>query len=373
MKILVITSNYPSKSYPNYGAFVYNLMQELGKQHDITIISPFKMHHQLKRKQQEYGKERCIVKRPVFLSVSNRKLFGVDFKRLSSYNFKRAVRKELLKLPEEPDLVYTHFLTNAIPVLDYVQEKNIPLVVASGESTYSFWDNLKKKHRDLLHKRVLHVISVSEENRQQLVELGFDENKISVIPNAVNYNIFKPLNRIKCRTDLNFPKKKFIVGFIGHFIHRKGPNRIIEAIKDLNDEEIHLICVGGRGELIANRFTTKLPPVPNSELPKIYNSFDVFVLPTLHEGHCNVIEEAKACAIPIISSLGTSVEEQIDKETGILVDPLNITEIGESIALLKMDGDLRVRFSNNLLKRRGENSLQARARKIGKILAELTE
>src|SRR5699024_5202363 len=113
------------------------------------------------------------------------------------------------------------------------------------------------------------------------------------------------------------------VGFIGHFIHRKGPNRIIEAIESLHDKDIKFVCVGGKGKLKPNSFTRKMDPVPNYQLPEIYNAFDVFVLPTLNEGHCNVIEEAKACGIPIISSKGTSAEEQIDASTGVLVDPLD--------------------------------------------------
>lgn len=56
-----------------------------------------------------------------------------------------------------------------------------------------------------------------------------------------------------------------------------------------------------------NSFTKEIKPVSNYQLPEICNAFDVFVLPTLHEWHCNVIEEAKACEIPIISSRKTSV------------------------------------------------------------------
>lgn len=72
--------------------------------------------------------------------------------------------------------------------------------------------------------------------------------------------------------------------------------------------------------------------MPSHRLVEIFNAFDVFVLPTLHEGHCNVIEEAMACGIPVLSSKGTSVEEQIKDGKGILVDPRNIDEIASSIS-----------------------------------------
>src|SRR5690606_25453474 len=120
-------------------------------------------------------------------------------------------------------------------------------------------------------------------------------------------------------------------------------------------------------QLIVNNFTKVMTPIPNYQLPEVLNAFDIFVLPTLNEGHCNVIEEAKACAIPIISSRGTSVEEQIDEFIGVLVDPLNIDEIANAILALKKNIVLRDSMSNTLLKRRGENSIEKRSKKINKV------
>src|SRR5690606_268120 len=176
------------------------------------------------------------------------------------------------------------------------------------------------------------------------------------------------------KINLGLARDKFTVGFIGHFIHRKGPNRSIEAIEKLNDKEIHLACVGSRGELKENDFTTILPPVPNMKLPEIYNAFDVFVLPTLHEGSCNVIEEAKACCLPIISSKDTSVEEQIiHNQTGVLINPLDIDAIATAIDKVKKDIEFRNFLKNNLKNKIGENSLVNRARKITDVLQSIVK
>jgi len=372
MNILVISSNYPSLQTPNYGAFVYNLMQEMAKEHQITVISPFKLHQLWKPKQDTYGNESCQVNRPVFLSLSNKKLGVIDTGRISHYSYKRAIQKELKTLKQNPDVIYTHFIANAIPILDYASENNIPIVVASGESTYTSLEQRSDQMKQKLIENIAHIICVSRENKEQLIKIGFKKDRISVIPNAVDYSLFKPLDKKQCKINLGLATDKFTVGFIGHFIHRKGPNRIIEAIEKLNDKDIQLVCVGSRGELKENDFTTILPPVPNMKLPEIYNAFDVFVLPTLHEGSCNVIEEAKACCLPIISSRGTSVEEQIEEDvTGILVDPMDIDEIGSAIAMIKEDERYRVKFTNTLKSLIGENSLKNRANKISKILKEI--
>lgn len=372
MNILVISSNYPSFQNPNYGAFVYNLMQELVLEHQITIISPFKLHEINKLKQVTYGKESCDVKRPIFLSLSNKKIGFVNSGNISRYFYKKAIQKELKTLVQKPDIVYCHFLENAIPVLDYAKKNNIRIVVASGESTYTSFEKRNIEVKNKLKENIAHIICVSNENREQLINLGFKAEKITVIPNAVNYEMFMPLDKSKCKEKLGLSSDKFTVGFIGHFIHRKGPNRIIEAIEKLNDQDINLICVGGRGELKENNFTTIVPAVPNVQLPEIYNAFDLFVLPTLHEGSCNVIEEAKACCLPIISSKATSVEEQvIHGETGVLIDPMNIEAIAVEIQKIKNNIEFRDILIRNLKDKRGENSLSNRAKKISSILKKL--
>lgn len=371
MNILVISSNYPTLNQPNFGAFVYNLMQELGKKHQITIISPYKVHHLFKTKHKTYGEELCKVYRPRYLSVSDKEMMGIKTGKISAYCYEKAVRGELKKLSEKPDIIYCHFLSNALPVLNYALDNHIPLVIASGESTYSEWEKNPEPIKTILKHKVNHIICVSNKNREQLISLGFEADKMSVIPNAVNYDIFKPLNKEHSKRKLGLSTNKFIVGFIGHFIHRKGPNRVIEAIELLKDESIHLICVGSGGELKPNSFTTQLDPMPNYLLPEVYNAFDVFVLPTLNEGHCNVIEEAKACCIPVVSSKGTSVEDQLDSSIGVLVNPLDINEISQAILEIKNNGEKYLNIVRELRKRKGENSIQNRSKRIDEVFLQV--
>lgn len=372
MKILVVSNNYPSLQNPNYGAFVYNLMQELGKDNEIQIISPFKIYDFFKKKTSSYGHEKCQVHRPLYFSLSNKKIGPFDFGKFSRKLYKNAVNLVLSKESFMPDIIYVHFLLNAIPILDYANKNGIPIVVASGESNYNSFERYSSRLRRDLTKNIKHIICVSNENKRQLIDLGFDSNEISVIPNAVDYDVFRQLNKSECKESLRIKPDTFVVGFIGHFIHRKGPNRVIQAIKQLNDDNIKLICVGSKGTLEDNDFTIQLPPVPNKALPALYNSFDVFVLPTLHEGSCNVIEEAKACCIPVISSKGTSVEEQIEnKKTGLLIDPLNIDEISKNINLIKNDPLLRNNIIEGLIRLRGTNSLKVRASKIELVLKNM--
>ena len=370
MKILVVSNNYPSTRFPGCGAFVYNLVQEFAKANQVTVIAPEKAHDAFKPKAAEsYGNEVCTVLRPKHLSFSNKKILGFNTVSLTRYFTKKAVSQELSNLESKPDVVYCHFLINAVPVLDYVEKNSLPLVIASGESAYSDWQTQPLATQEKLKKLASHFVCVSESNKERLIKLGFDAGKMTVVPNAVNTELFKPLDKLACKKKLGYSEKDFVVGFVGHFIERKGPNRVIQAIKQLNNPAIKLVCVGAGSELEQNNFTQVIPPVPNSSLPEIFNAFDVFCLPTLHEGHCNAIEEAKACAVPVISSLGTSVELQLTSSEGVLIDPKNISAIASALSSLIECEGLYKQLVDGLSA--GKNySIEQRSQKILNIISQ---
>ncbi|RAV30990.1 glycosyltransferase family 4 protein [Sinomicrobium soli] len=366
MKIVIISHNYPSIYRPHYGAFVYNFAQELSKYHEVKIIAPLRINDLFKKKKDTYGPENCTVYRPLYFPGFSAKIFGFDVGKILSESRHQSIERCFKKNVKEVNLIYSHFLINGISIYKLAKEKNIPMIIASGESGDAY-KAIEKQRKDILHgmlSYVKNIICVSEVNYEYLRGLGYSSSKIEIIPNAVDYQRFVPMNNKECKEKLKISEGMFVVGFIGHFIERKGPNRVIKAIQSLNSEDIALICIGGNGKLIEASFVKEMAPMGNIKLPSIINSFDVFVLPTLSEGHCNVIEEVKACGVPIISSLGTTVENQIDNKTGILVDPLNIEAIANAIRELKSDIVKRQKFRKNLLELRGSNSLEKRVERI---------
>ncbi|BFL84871.1 hypothetical protein LFREDSHE_33210 [Shewanella baltica] len=139
MKILVVANTYPNRIKPNYGSFVYNLLQEVAKENSVTVISPYKFYNFLSFGNKQYGDESCKVIRPVQLSFGNKKVLGFDFNKASGFFYSLAVKLALYKIKDKPDVIYCHFLLNSIPILNYANKFNIPVVVASGESSYQGW------------------------------------------------------------------------------------------------------------------------------------------------------------------------------------------------------------------------------------------
>ena len=104
--------------------------------------------------------------------------------------------------------------------------------------------------------------------------------------------------------------------------------------------------------------------VNNKELPLYLNAADVFVLPTLNEGCCNAIIEAMACGLPIISSDKSFNWDILDENNSIMIDPMDIQHIADSIILLKNDKNIRTKLSEGALNTSSSLTIDKRAERI---------
>ena len=70
------------------------------------------------------------------------------------------------------------------------------------------------------------------------------EDSIDVFPNCVNTSIFRKMDVTEMKKQLGIRENDFVIGFVGGFIPRKGPDRLAKAITSLNDPEIKVMFIG---------------------------------------------------------------------------------------------------------------------------------
>jgi glycosyltransferase involved in cell wall biosynthesis len=93
-------------------------------------------------------------------------------------------------------------------------------------------------------------------------------------------------------------------------------------------------------------------PGERKDIAFIMRSFDIFVLPSKAEGISNTILEAMATGLPIIATrVGGNPELVVDKETGLLVEKENVTEMAAALQDLVVDDDKRTQFASAALQR----------------------
>jgi len=169
--------------------------------------------------------------------------------------------------------------------------------------------------------------------------------KVAIIPNYVLTDVFRPIERKE-------EKSGNRVCFAGRLDEQKNLFALFEALKGL---DVELVIVGSgplRKELeekahkngISVQF---LGNIPHRRLPQILNSCDLFILPSLYEGHPKALLEAMACGLPVIGTDVPGIRELIThRETGYFCGT-SPEEIKEAIKEVMADKELRERMGRN--------------------------
>ncbi|MBP6885640.1 MAG: glycosyltransferase family 4 protein [Candidatus Pacebacteria bacterium] len=147
--------------------------------------------------------------------------------------------------------------------------------------------------------------------------------------------------------------------FIGAIGYRKGIQNIIKAFPDViaRVPNAHLIIAGSGeyeqqvdaliGELNLQDRIARFPWVEQKELIRILSLSDVFLYPSIPHGGWSEqfgysMAEASLMELPVIAThTGSIADIVIDGETGILVPPDNVNDLGEAMIRLGTDSALR--------------------------------
>lgn len=366
MNICIVVPDYPDEKRSSF-TFVKQLVNELAKFENVhcTVIAPYSVTKNKsfsRYREIQYSKNGFEIEilRPNYISFSNIKIMGIH---LSSVMHAKAVKRTLKSMQIIPDVIYTHFWISGLEAFDYALVNNIPLFVATGESNIPM--SVVSNKFKTFYSYVSGVICVSTKNKKESISLGLaDSEKCIVLPNAINTDKFKLLDKKECRLELGFPETDFIVAYVGWFDERKGCERVSKAIDLLNDNSIKSIFIGSGSLKPTCKGIIFQGVVSHDLIPKYLNCADVFVLPTLREGCCNAIIEALSCGLPVISSNLQFNWDVLNSQNALLIDPMNIDEIAKAISIIKNDKMLRYSMHKAALQSAKKLTINNRAKSI---------
>ena len=176
---------------------------------------------------------------------------------------------------------------------------------------------------------------------------------VSVIPNGLDTNIFRPLGTVESRQSLGLPSDKGIILFgslNAATDERKGMDLLIEAVNALVNRDAgfakrNLVAIFGSNDAsLCGMF--RIPVVllgmikDDGKLASIYSAADVTVVPSRVESFGQVASESLSCGTPVVAFNATGLKDIIDhQETGYLANCFDTKDLADGINLLLQNSD----------------------------------
>ncbi|VFP79621.1 glycosyltransferase family 4 protein [Candidatus Erwinia haradaeae] len=193
------------------------------------------------------------------------------------------------------------------------------------------------------------VICNSQMIKKEIIEqFTISEYKIHVIYNAINTKTFFPANyyqRINIRKTLHLPLDVHLLIYVGSGFERKGLAAAIHAIANTNS---YLVVIGQdkaekKYRILAKKLCCAHRIIFAGIQVKMcpwYQASDGLLLPTLYDPCPNVIFEALACGLPIITSTSCGGSEFISPGiNGYICDALDIDALTDAILALTLSNN----------------------------------
>ena len=159
--------------------------------------------------------------------------------------------------------------------------------------------------------------------RQMIDGFSYPADRIQVVYNGIDFKTFdlqwRLSNRARLRQDMNLSASKLAVLFVSNNHKRKGLSGLLEAVRSARLTGHIEVLVVGRGRKI--RTDVPVRYVGHTDrIRDYYAAVDAMALPTFYEPCANVILEAMACGLPVMTTSLNGAAEFIDhRQNGLIL------------------------------------------------------
>jgi len=354
MRVLVVSSTFPSSTQPTRGVFVRERIRRLGRRCEVVVVAPvpwFPLNRLIRKERAAVPavehQEGLTVYHPRFFSVPRYGKFldGV-FCYLSLLRFTRRLRRSF---PFE--IIDAHFaFPDGLAATLLAKTFSCPVVVTLRGTIVRL--SGYPLHRPQLRWVLRHadrVTAVSESLAGVAVALGLPRDRVRVIPNGVDTRKFMPMDRIQARRLAGLPEHRKIMLTVAGIYEGKGQHTVVDILPSLREKypDLLYVLVGNSrpGEQYRRRLTEAIwrlglndhvliaGPQPHADLARWFSAADVSVLATQSEGWPNVLLESLACGTPAVATrVGGTSEIVRDGQDGALVPYDDPGALGQAIA-----------------------------------------
>jgi glycosyltransferase involved in cell wall biosynthesis len=356
MQLLTYSSLYPSAGQPQHGVFVENRLRHITalKGVDSRVVAPVPWFPLSGARFGRYGGYAAIAEHEV--------RFGIDVRHprypvipkigmsIAPWLMYRATKSLAAALRDDPigfDVIDAHyFYPDGVAAAMLGRSVGRPVVISARGTDVNLLPDYALPRRQILWAaaQASAIISVSEALKRRMTDIGIAAEKITVLRNGVDSDLFAPADREAVRADLGLTGPTMVA--VGNVLVSKGQDIAIRSLKLLEDTDL-LIVGGGADEGAFRKLALTLGVadrvhfigrVRQEELARYFSAADVSVLASMREGWPNVLLESMACGTPVVASDVGGVPEIITRpETGRIMKDRTPQALADAVLSLRAD------------------------------------
>ncbi|MBF0987677.1 MAG: glycosyltransferase family 4 protein [Clostridiales bacterium] len=370
MKILMLTWEYPPRVVGGISKVVYDLSHKMVKEGNEVTVVTYKEGDNVKYYENDKGVE--VYRVDNYMIRPNN---FIDW--IMQLNFNMITKaNEIINKNGKFDVIHAHDWLVAYSAKSIKESYNIPLIstihaTESGRNS-GIHDETQRYINDsewMLTYESSEVIVNSNYMKNEVQRLfGLPYDKINVIPNGVNLQLFSNVNiDYDFRRQYAMDNEKIIL-YVGRLVYEKGIQNLIAAMPKVLDRyhDSKLIICGRGGMIDELREQVKYLGIENKvyfagycdskKMQKMYKCADVAVFPSTYEPFGIVAIESMLSGTPTIVSDVGGLNEIIEHGvTGMKSYAGNANSIADSVLALLFDPKLCANISQNAIKKVKEN------------------
>jgi len=291
-------------------------------------IYNFQLYENLKRMRADISIDKITIKVPNFLGG------GASF----TGNYLSFAISNLFRDFRKYDIIHNLFWYSPI-----ILKSKAPLLNTVHDGREIIFDKRYKTDvNGLIYKRVVKFVGTqnlnsdyllvpSTQTKEELTNLGFSSSKIFITPNGIDRAFISTRIRYRNQT------KNLIVGYLGSFGRNKNVQFLIKAANKIDNNYIKFDIWGTGPEYEHLRKESQNKNIlfsgfaPEDKKVEIYDSFDVFVFPSLYEGFGIPIIEAQARGLPVIIYKYGKIPKEVRKYCFEAESPEHMAQIIEHL------------------------------------------
>jgi teichuronic acid biosynthesis glycosyltransferase TuaC len=349
----VLSSVFPNTRRPNLGIFIHERVSRVAQHCEIQVVAPvpwFPFDRPIRAR--SWGgvppvahDERFLVYHPRFLCVPGilKCLDGL----LYATSLLPFLRRLHTRFPF--DLIDAHFAYPdgaAAVLLGRALARPVVITLRGSIVRLARYTMHRPQLRYAL-KTASRVLAVSESLKTVAVGLGIPDEHVRVIPNGIDTTLFCPGDRTWARQACGLPQQRTVILTVGAVCEGKGQHLVVDALAEIVTRRPDVLYVMV-GEFDGIRYRRRVHDSiartglsehvlfvgqqPHDRLPLWYAAADLFCLATRSEGRANVLLEALACGVPVVTTaVGGNPEIVTDGRHGLLVPFGDVRRLRDAI------------------------------------------